>query len=192
MAARGPGLRVRIRAIPGETDPATLTSALYLQMGPIGDFTIQETGQHNEYRTIASGEFSAPAPGRGSTARSLRSTTIQTLTLDWDASWLVNHDITPAEVRDELNDIMRLRTPFELLVTRKLPEHGGSTHELKMNATLRSITRTMRAREADTRYYDLEFREWRNAEVGRRAARGATGTATTAAAQNTAGRFIDR
>lgn len=177
--ARGPGLRVRLRRIAGSTDKTALESALYLQMGPLGDFTVSETGEHIEYRTLASGEFSAPATGRGAAARSLRSCTIQTLTLNWDAPWLVNRDITPREIRNELDKLLRLRTPFELLVTRSLPEHGGSNHEILMNVTLRAIERTLKAREADTRYYDLAFREWRKATIGRRgsgSSRGGGGT----------------
>ena len=170
--ARGPGLRVRLRKIAGKTHKSVLPRAMYLQMGPIGeDFSFEETAEHIEYRTISSGEFSAPAPGRGASARSLRSTSFQTLTLEWDARWLVNHDITPEQTREELYEILRLRTPFELLISRQLPEHGGSSHELLMDATLRSIVRSLRAGEADTRYYDLQFREWRKAEVGRRGGR---------------------
>lgn len=190
VPARGPGYRVRLRKIPGHTDNAVLAGALYLQVGPVGgDFSVSETAEHTEYRTIASGEFSAPAPGRGTAGRSLRSTSFTTLTINWDAPWLINHDITPAEMRAELYDILRRRTPFELLVTRSLPEHGGSNHELLMNATLRSITRTTRGKEADTRYYDLAFREWRLAKVGRRSASGSAGSGRSGASKNTNGRY---
>lgn len=194
MASRGPGLRVRLRKIAGETDKSVLESALYFQMGPVGqDFTVEETAEHTEYRTISSGEFSQAAPGRDSTARSLRSTSFTTLTLDWDAPWLVDHDVDPSDIRNELNDILRLRTPFELLVTRKLPEHGGSSHELLMNATLRSISRTLRSGQADTRWYDLAFREWRLATIGRRATKGTTSTSRApGASKNTNGRNAGR
>lgn len=188
MAARGPGLRVRLRKITGQTHKSVLPQALYFQMGPLGEFAVDETGEHNEWRTAFSGEYSARSGSSAATSRSLRSTSFQTLTLDWDAPWLVDHDVSPAEMRETLNLLLRLRTPCELLVTRKLPEHGGSTHELLMNATLRSVTRTLRRGEADTRYYDLTFREWRRAQIGRRAARGTAPPSGSGASKNTNGR----
>ena len=194
VPARGPGFRVRLRKIPGETHKSVLPSALYFPVGPVGaDFSVDEAAEHTEYRTIGNGEFSAPAPGRGAGARSLRSTDFTTLTINWDAPWLTNHELSATEFRAELYALLRLRTPFELLVTRSLPEHGGSAHELLMHATLRSIRRTVRAREADTRYYDLAFREWRKAKVGRRAGkRGKRPSRSPAASKNTKGRSRGR
>jgi LysM repeat protein len=68
-----------------------------------------------------------------------------------------------ADIKAELYRVMRSRRPFKMVATIQ-----GRGDELRMNATLRSISRELRPGEADTRYYDLEIKEWRDASVGRK------------------------
>lgn len=174
---RGPGLRVRFKRIRGVTAKGVLESALYLPV-VLNDFSFEETADHRDYTTVSAGEFSVPAPGPAS-ARMLRTTSLETLTLDWYrfARWLVARGRDPQEVRAELFRIMRSRTPFELLAA--LDVHSGP-EELRMNATLRGISRVLRPGEADTRYYTLDVKEWRDNAVKRRG-QGSSGRLPTTA-----------
>jgi len=159
----GPGLRVRLSRVRGQTARGILTRPLYLPV-TLGTFSVDETFTHNDFETSTAGEFSAPAPGK-----SLRTTDLETLTIDWYryARWLVNPRVSPRRVRTQLLRLARSKTPFELLAI--LPRMDGQ-EELRMKATIRSIGRELRPGEADTRYYTIEIKEWRDMRVGRRRA----------------------
>lgn len=163
---RGPGLRVRFSRIRGVTRKGVLERPLYLPVA-LGEFTVEESAEHRDYSTVAAGEFSVPASG-DKTARQLRTTELETLTIDWHryARWLANTDVTPEEVREELERILRYRTPFQVLATLSLAR--GAPSEIRMRATLRSMRRTLRPGERDTRYFTLELKEWRDNRVTRR------------------------
>jgi nucleoid-associated protein YgaU len=163
---RGPGLRVRLTALPGITPKGVLTQPLYLPV-VLGPFSFSEEADHREYTTVSAGEYSVPAAGPAS-ARRLRSTSLETLTVDWHnyARWLVNPSLTPREARSELYRVLRSRQPFELLAILQLG--SDEPEELRMKATLRAINRELRPGETDTRYYSLELREWRDASMERR------------------------
>jgi nucleoid-associated protein YgaU len=163
-ARKPPGLRVRFSRINGQTPRGVLERPLWLPV-VMGDFVVAEEAAHADYETIGAGQFSAPAGGPAS-ARQLREADMQSLTLDWDAPWTIGTR-TPAQVKVELYKILRSRRPFLVLATIT-----GSGTELRMNATLRSINRTLRPGEADTRYYDLQVREWREASVVRKSSAG--------------------
>lgn len=177
MARRGDGLRVRFARIPGETPATVLREPLYLP-AVLGEFAVDESAEHSEYRTVGSGTFSQGTASRrtlSTTARQagadegpdLRSIDLEALTLDWDAPWLLERGVSPAHVKRELTRILRSKKPFEVLAMLRLGE--TRPEEVRMYATLRSVRRVLKHGEADTRYYSLSLREWRRPGVTRRA-----------------------
>lgn len=158
-----PGIRLRLRAIPGLTPKAILRKPLRLPcvLGP--DFEVGEEALHTDFDTVGAGQFSSPAGGRK--APQLKTLSFDALTLTWDAKWLVFPDTTPQEVRRELNEILRSRQPVELFAF--LGPHGTG-EELRMYATLRGLNRILRHGESDTRYYSLSWKQYRNPVVRRR------------------------
>lgn len=140
----------------------------------LNGFGWTETFSHSEYDTVSGGQFSQPAMGPA-TARQLRDTDdIETLTMTWEPSWLVELGVDPDDVYDELFSVARSRKPVELLVSPKLDERPL----LRMSVTIRSIQIQVRKGEPDTLYYALRLKEWRNASVDRKGA-GAPGLPTT-------------
>lgn len=174
---RGPGFRVRLSSVKGATAKGLLTEPLYLPC-ILGDFDVEEEFDHADYDTVAAGEFSVPAAGPV-TARRLRTTDLSTLTIDWHAyaRFLVNPQLSPDEARRQLYAIGRSRSPFELLVAAQL----GIQEELRMKATMRSLSRTAKPGEADTRYYSMAIKEWRDNSLRRRAAGSGRSTLPTTA-----------
>lgn len=168
------GLRLRISAIPGRTPKKILRTPLYIPcvLGP--DFGPEDSALHSEFDTVSAGQFSSPAGGEH--APQLKSLSFDALTLTWDAKWLVYPEVTPAEVREELDAILDSRKPVELFAF--LAPHGGRA-ELRMDATLRSLNRILRHGETDTRYYSLEWKEWRAVSISREGANGYGNLPTT-------------
>lgn len=156
------GLMARLSAIPGHTPKGVLDSPLILP-AILGNLDVTEEAQHNEYMTVAAGQFSQGAQG-GTVARTLRSTELEAITLAWDADWLIETGLTDEEVRGKLAQILRSKKPVELLLT--LDEEGDP--ELRMDVTFRSMRRTLRTQENDTRYYSIGIKEWRDPSVERR------------------------
>lgn len=156
------GLRVRLSRIPGETAKGVLRTPLYLPV-VMGPFTVVEEAAHFEYDTHRSGQFSTPAQGPSS-SRQLRDLGLDTLTLDWEAPWLEYVD--PRDFMNRVNAVLRARTPVTLLATLRF----GEPEEFRAPVTLRRTTRELRPGEADTRYWTLEVKEWRNASLSRRTA----------------------
>lgn len=160
--ARGDGLRVRFSRKAGLTAKGQLSSALYLPV-VIGEFTVSEDFPHQDYDTHRAGQFSVPAQG-GRASRQLRATDLETMTLDWEAPWMVEW-LPPQETKVELLELARSKSPFELVAVLR----WGDPEELRMLATIRGITRTLKPGEADTRYWSLNVTEYRDGGVSRRA-----------------------
>lgn len=158
-----PGLRVRLSRIAGVTAKGVLVEPLYLPV-VTGAFTIVEEADHFEYDTHRSGQYSVPAQGPP-TARKLRDLPIDALTLDWEAPWLVEWR-DPRDVMTELNAVLRARTPVLLVATLV----WDTPDEWRAPVTLRRTERELRPGEADTRYWALSFREYRDNAIDRRGA----------------------
>lgn len=165
----GDGLRVRLRRIRGETHKDSLRRSLVLP-AVLGDFEFTEESSHREYETVSMGEFSVPTGGRSIAARRLVDSDMESLTVGWDPVWLVAHNpgYTPQDIYEELRKLLRYRRAFELYVTTR----WGREPELDINATLRSLGRTLRFGQPGIRYYRLTFKEWRDPQVARRSSGG--------------------
>jgi hypothetical protein len=157
------GLRCRFARIPGETPKGVLDSSLTLP-AVLGNVEVTEEAQHSEYDTVSAGQFSEPAQG-GSVARMLRTIELEGLTLEWDAAWLVKSGQDPDKVRGTLLAILRSKKGVEILLT--MPGEPTASPELRMFCTFRSVRRTMRQQENDTRYYNIAIKEWRRKAASR-------------------------
>lgn len=172
MAATG--LVVRFTSI-DETNADLLRRPLVLPC-VLDDFAFTETAAWENYMTVAAGEFSVPAAG-GPTDRSLRTVdSLQMMTVDFDADWLMSGIDQPA-ARAQLSSLLRYKTPFRLEANVR-PDPGYT--ELEMDAKLVSINRTLRGGLASARYWGLGVEEWRSNKIDRRGAhapsRGRSGT----------------
>lgn len=165
------GLRLRLSAIPDHTPRDVLRKPLYIPcvLGP--DFEVGEEALHTEFDTVGAGQFSSPAGGHK--APQLKTLTFDALTLTWDAKWLIYPDTTPAEMREELNAILRSRKPVELFA---FLGPNGDAEELRMYATLRGLRRILRQGETDTRYYTLDWKQYRSPVIRRKGASGGAGS----------------
>lgn len=157
-ARLGLGARVRLTRIHGETPSRILPIRLYLP-AVLNEITITETAEFTDFQTHRRGEYSIPAQG-GAHARNLRELPFDALTLDWHAPWLVAYR-KPHVIQDELTNIIRSKKPVMLAIFVR-PGGGHHTTEFRGPVTLRQVERTLRPGEADTRYWTIEFKEWRN------------------------------
>jgi hypothetical protein len=146
----GPGLRVRFARIPHETPKNVLRHPLYLPV-TLGDFTIEEEFEHRDYTTVGAGEFSAPAGGPA-TARRLRTTDLETLTIDWHkyARWLTNPHITPGRrvtrtlkpgEKDTRYYTLEIKEWRDNSLTRRKAKEGPRTATLFASTTLYDLAR---------------------------------------------------
>lgn len=171
---RRAGLRLRLKAIPGLTPKPILRNPLYIPvvLGP--DFEVGEEALHTDFETVGAGQFSSPAGGKH--APQLKAVSFETLSLTWDAKWLIYPDTTPQELREELKAILDSRKPVEMFA--HIGPHGRG-QELRMQATLRSMRRILRHGENDTRYFNLEWKQYRSPVAGRSAANAYANLPTT-------------
>lgn len=165
----GAGLRVRLTAIKGVTPGGVLPRRLYLP-AVLNEVTVETVREHTEFTTHALGEFSVPAQG-GRRARRLQDLPFEMLTLDWDADWLVEYR-HPQVVQDALDRIIESMRPVLLLAIVRFG--SGRPVEYRGAVTLRRTQRTLKPGETDTRYWTLEFKEWRALESGRLTLQGGT------------------
>lgn len=160
---RRDGLRVRLSRARGLTPKGILESPIWLPV-VLGDFTVNEGAAHTDYETHRRGEFSVPGQG-GGRARMLRSTDLDSMTLDWDATWLTWYR-NPHAIKKELRKILHGKRPVKLLAQNYLSGRAQK-EEVRMLVTLRDTTRTLKPGEPDARYWTLEIREYRRHSVRR-------------------------
>jgi len=154
-------LRIRIRKQQGVTQTGVIARPLLLPV-VIGDaFTIDEDSAWQDYQTLE-GERSQ-RPG-GDRYQMLKSFGNETMAMSWSPSWMTHQGQNPERVRKVLRRILHAHTPVHLkafLPQETRPEFSGLV-------TLRSMSRTVRHGEPDTRYYDLEWRQYREGGTRRR------------------------
>lgn len=159
------GLVVRFSPIHGVTPKSALHHKIWLP-ATLNTFVVSEDALHNEYDTLSAGTFSQAALGPAS-ARRLRSTSLDSLTVAVDAPWFVYRGQDPHSLRVRLHEILRHRKPVRLLAT--LHPHPNAHPELDMHVTFRSITEDkQRPGERDTRYFTIAISEWRDPRAKRR------------------------
>lgn len=164
-------LRVRISRIPGVTPKNMLARPLVFG-AVLGDFEFMDSADWRDYTTVTHGQRSQPGGGKGQHGRNLRTLNLEVLTQLGDPlPYEADRGASGARTRRELARILRSRAAFRFVATMHQSfGHGGA--ELRMNASVRSMTRTTRHGEPDTRYLSLEITEVRSAEVERRTRHG--------------------
>lgn len=160
----GAGLVARITPIKNITSPAVLKQKLYLPC-ILNTLTIAETALWNDYNTVSAGQFSQPGAG-GRDAQQLKTATIDTLTLAWDAKWMVVTNQSDRVIVDTLQRILRARQPVMLMIN--WTPKADKTPEFFEAVTLRTSSKDIRPGEADTRYLTVAIEQWRDATTGRR------------------------
>lgn len=160
----GQGVVVRFAPIKGITPKAALAGRLWLP-GIIDQWDLTEPALHNEYDTLSAGQFSQAAMGPAS-ARRLRTTTLNTLTMDMDPAWFIARGQDAYGIRASLSEILRHRKAVHLLMYMR-PDPASGKPEVDMYCTLRQTTQTIRPGEADTRYVSVDVSEWRDPNSGR-------------------------
>lgn len=167
----GRGLLARFTPVKNVTPPGVLKQKIYLPC-VLGTFTVTETALHNDYNTLSSGQFSQPGAG-GQGAVQLRTFDIDTLTLTWDAAWLVVTNQEESLVRSQFTKILRSRKPVQLMIN--FHPHPQKDPVLNIGVTLRQKSEDIRPGENDTRYMTFQIEEWRDPSTKRRGSAGTNG-----------------
>lgn len=157
-----PGLHARLRAVNDFTPAQVLRTPLLLPVMVGDELSIDEEYPWEDFTTVGDGEHSSPAPGN---ARPLAKFSGETMSLTWNPRWLAAPNVNPEKVRRELLRIGRRRAIFDLLVVNK-PRSDFA--EFSGYATIRRISRGIKRGEADSRYYSIDFVEYRPMGLGRR------------------------
>lgn len=171
MARRGEGLRIQLSKIRGVTtgDAAKVLARPYrFQCPPLDSFEIPYDTSFPSYTNYKGTEFL----GKG--ADQLQTITFRTLIVEYgrfvvEAHWDRDRpdritDELVTELVNRLKRVRRAKVPFRLLATHSY----SKTSELDISAVLESFRITEVAGEADTRYLDLSFRQWRDPVVQQR------------------------
>lgn len=156
------GMLARFAALAGGvTDPQAIKPGGKFYLPVVLEETgIATAGAHTDYTSVGAGDFSQ----RGSGPK-LSTLTLNTLTLDYVPDWYATPEValTHDEMKEALEAINDARTPFDLLLTIPSKQQVFA----HMHATLRTLTQTMKGREADTWYWTIAVEKWRNAKSGR-------------------------
>lgn len=167
---RGEGLRVRFSRIPGRTTTRALAAPIYLPV-VLDQLDIEEEFAWTDYSTVSDGDFAIPSGGADpAEAFTLREFDLDTLTIDWEAPWLVEKGVDGDFLRAELYRLARSKTPFAVYSTLKFggpPEIGGPSEVAEMNARITRLARSLRHGESDTRYLTISLADWRDPAVER-------------------------
>jgi hypothetical protein len=155
-----PGLRIRLRRVDGMTPKRVLRQPLYLPAVIGEDFTVEEMPTFEDFGTVGAGEFAQATPGP-----TLDRLAADTLSMTWSPKWMTHPHQSEKHVKRVLESIARHKAPVHLLAVAKprarFAEYAGIV-------TIRAVRRTLRAREADTHYYSLEFAQHRSLKQPRR------------------------
>jgi len=169
-----PGLHIILRRSP-QTRKGVLKKPLRMPIAPLDDFGWDVSYGWTDYDTINKGQFSR----RG--GRQQRVLSISTLAMDWSAPWATVQQghaenwrndqdaygtaTAPWRLAHRLDWLIGQGTPMMLIV--KNPALYSSP-DVQMDVTLRSMTVRERAGEPDSRYFQLDFVEYRAPKVQRK------------------------
>lgn len=175
---RGDGVRVRLSRIKGET-PRQLLTAPFWFPAVVGSIDFDEQALHTEYDTVSGGRFSQAGRAHATLTKAqkrsrtrldeapfFRTLTLEVMVMDYDMPFMVEQGVRVFEFDRHVRSLLRGHRAFEFLMALDLRDNP----ELHMFATMRSITRSLREGEADTRYFNIAFSEWRDPSIGRRTA----------------------
>lgn len=157
------GLRVIIAPIKGIT-PAGLFQhgAFVFQCPPLDSFQEQFAYNHGDFPTAFAGERSRPG------GRQLETIQFDTLWLDDGSArhgpaWtIVPKAIDPIAAKNRLKAILYSGKPFWMMAHQMPVWHK---YDLRMMATMRSLTSQEKHGEEDARYFSIQVREWRDASI---------------------------
>jgi hypothetical protein len=162
------GLSVVLSRIPGVTKRRLLREPLYFQVAPVDQFGWETTYNWTDYDTISAGQFTTDGGTR------LRSLSINSMVMSYNTPWASYSDSNgdawagespdPRTVVIGLDNLASAGTPIMLTVTGPVSYEP----ELEMPTTLRRISFEERAGEPDTRYFSMDFVEYRTPVVKRK------------------------
>ena len=160
-------LQVRLQRIPGVTPRDVLRKSIIFGV-ILNDFEWSEAADWRDFTTVSAGQRTQPAGGKGTRGRNLRSLSLEVLT-QWGRKLPFENarGSTGNEIRNELAAITRARAPFRFVATMNRA-FDSDPAELRMDATLRSVSRLTRFGEPDSRYLTIEIVEYRSAATERR------------------------
>lgn len=167
------GYVVSFFEIPGVTAKGVLPGPLTLP-AVVDDLEWTEEADHNEYTTVAAGDFSQPAGGRF--ARKLAGGTLSVLCTSYVLPFAPGEDAStkrdPLEIESILRGVMRRRTPVQMFVDdtqlRSSASSAAEFAEYQLSAgsgggcTFRSLVRTRRGGNPAALWLSLGVKEWRN------------------------------
>lgn len=169
-----PGLHMILRRTP-QTKKGVLKKPLRFPIAPLDDFGWDATFGWTDYDTINKGQFTRRS------GRQLRTLTISTIAMDWSAPWAVIQQghaenwrrdkdaygtaAAPWKLAKRLDHLIMQGTPMMLIV--KNPDLYKAP-DVRMNVTLRTMNVRERAGEPDSRYFELDFVEYRAPKVARK------------------------
>lgn len=156
------GMRALFEALGGGvTDPQVMApgSRFYLPV-MLEDTEVSTDGAHTDYTSVGAGDFSQKGSGP-----KLSTLTLNTMTMDNAPDWFTTPEIALSheQIKEKLEAINDGRTPFNLLLT--IPATGIVFAHF--HATIRTLTQTMKGKEADTWYWTIAVEKWRTATSGR-------------------------
>lgn len=172
------GYVVSFFAIPGVTASGVLPDPLILPC-VVNDIEVQESADHNDYTTVAIGDFSQPSGGRF--ARKLQTTSLDVLCTSYQMPFAPGEfgsHPDPLRIEAQLRSVMRRRTPVQFFVDDRSPLSAPSSAaaiaaaaEFQMSSatgggcTFRSLSRTRRAGNPGALWLTVEITEWRNPDA---------------------------
>ena len=156
---RQDGTKVKLSKLPGETDRDLLKNPFRFQCPPLESYSKSHSFNHQDYDTIRKGQFSRRA------GRSLMTLSFGSLFVEAPFPFVVaDEQWDPQRHTAILERICESGTPFLLTMGKFLPHEV----ELEVGMTLREFTVEERAGEPDTKYVDVSFVEYREANTQRR------------------------
>lgn len=157
------------------TRKGVLAEPMFFQCAPLDEFGWDTTFNWIDYDTVNGGQYSR----RG--GRMLRTLTLSSLAIDWEAPWAKNYGnkrerpmdnsdfygmgVRPEKVARRLDKLVTQGTPIMLIV--KNPDLYKRP-DFQHIVTLRSVHLSEKAGEPDARYFELGITEYRAPKTPRR------------------------
>jgi hypothetical protein len=160
------GVQVVLKRIAGLTNEGYLDEDWRFQVAPMEEFGSESTHAWSDYVTVERGMFSREG------GVELMSISFQSLIVDYNPTWAswvgVNDDSwsDPQAAGEELRELQREGGPFRLVAWN---QGMWDNPDYDLAVTLRSVSVSEKAGEPDARYFDLQFMEYRQQLLERRA-----------------------